>query len=84
MTVQNLAPAGEAEDETEATRTQLHPEDALLEDHNLDIFQSQDGILENTDNVFIQQEGGPTEGPVQTPHSTTNKRHRRRSLRWRD
>ncbi len=84
MTVQNVAPAGEAEHETEATRTQLHPEDALLEDHHLDIFQSQDGILENTDNVFIQQEGGPTEGPVQTPHSATNKRHRRRSMRWRD
>ncbi len=84
MAVQTVAPGSESNDEIEATRIQLHHEDALLEDDNFDIFQSQDGILENIDNVFIQQGATPNEEPVQSPHGTTNKRHRRRSMRWRD
>ena len=84
MAVQDVVPGGGSNDEIEAARTQLHHEDTLLEDDNFDIFQSQNGILENTDNVFIQQGVGANEEPLQTPHSATNKRHRRRSMRWRD
>ncbi len=59
----------------------LQHDESLAEQLQVDFFEGPDRALEGKDNVFVNEEETQDQGQI---HPPANKRHQRRSIRWRD